>query len=356
MENGYAICQLCRFLINKMYNVQHYSEVLGVVLFCLNINHSESMSLLSKANSGISYYCRGNMYEFGTGVSKDLDMALSLYKKAQNVGLHSEQLTKRKYACEQKIRRKEERESSSNQYESTQSYSSSYHSTGSYTYDDGCFAPGTKIFMADNTYKKVEELSIGDVVYVYNHYEGLIDRMPIVANVHETNCEREWKSIKLTFENEKTIEIINAHGLFNVTLNRYVMIDSNSVKEFIEHDFLTISENSINRVKLLSFNITAKKTKYYAPISKFHLNVIANDLLTMPPTALAINLFPINSMLLYDMTFVQKLGETPYLEIDNFVTPKEYEDLPCKFLNAILAQNSELDINDFVENLKLYRS
>lgn len=355
LENGYAICQLCRFLINKMYNVQHYSEVLGVVLFCLNINHSESMTLLSKTNSGLSFYCRGNMYEFGTGVSKDLDMALSLYEKAQNAGMHSEQLTKRRYSCKQKIKRKEARENSSNQYQSTQSYSSTYHTTDSYSYDDGCFVPGTKILMSDNTYKNVEDLSIGDVVCVYNHYDGLIDSAPIVANIHETDFEREWKLIKLFLENEKTIEIVNAHGLFDFTLNRYVMIDSNSVSDFVGHEFIIISDKSIARVKLLSFYVVAEKTKYYAPISKFHLNVIANDLLTMPPTLLAINLFPINNTLMYDLTIVNKLGETPYLELASFITPKEYEDLPCKFLNAVLAQNPELDIQDFVENLELYR-
>ena len=47
IENGQAICQLCRFLIDKMYQVKRFSEILGVVLFCLNANLSEAMALLS---------------------------------------------------------------------------------------------------------------------------------------------------------------------------------------------------------------------------------------------------------------------------------------------------------------------
>lgn len=355
LENGYAICQLCRFLIDKMYNVQHYSEVLGVVLFCLNVNHSESMTLLAKSHSGISYYCRGNMYEFGAGVSKDLEKALSFYETAQTLGWKSEQLTKRKASCKQKIKRKQEKENSTNYYQSTQSYSSSYHSTGSYS-DDGCFAAGTKILMGDYTYKNVEKLSVGDLVIVYDHYKGVWCKELIVANVHNECKESNWDVISLEFSKGKSLDIVNAHGLYDLTLNKYVLISKMSVDNLIGHEFVTVIGDKIERVELISYSIWKEICRFYAPISKMHLNVVANDFLTMPPIDLTLNLFPLNNEMKYDFSLIDKFGITPYEKLKDFITKKEYDELPCKYLDIILAHNPESDMKSFTEIMNLYRS
>lgn len=355
IENGYAICQLCRFLIDRMYNVQHYSEVLGVVLFCLNVNHSESMSLLAKSPSGISYYCRGNMYEFGAGVSKDLEKALSYYETAQSLGWRSELLTKRKTSCKQKIKRKQEKENSSNYYQSTQSYSSSYHSTGSYS-DDGCFPAGTKILMGDYTYKNIEELVIGDLVVAYDHYKGNWCKELVVANVHNECKEDNWDVISLEFSKGKTLDIVNEHGIYDVTLNKYVLISKKSVNNLIGHEFLAVKGGISESVELLSYSIRNELCYFYAPISKMHLNVVANDFLTMPPTELTLSLFPLNHEMKYDLSLTDKLGTTPYEKLEKYITKKEYDELPCKYLEIILAHNPGCDVKSFVNIMNLYRS
>ena len=338
-----------------MYNVQHYSEVLGVVLFCLNVNHSESMSLLAKSHSGISYYCRGNMYEYGAGVSKDLEKALSYYETSQTLGWKSELLTKRKTSCKQKIKRKQEKENSTNYYQSMQSYSSSYRSTGSYS-DDGCFPAGTKILMGDYTYKNVEELAIGDLVVVYDHYKGNWCKELVVANVHNGCKEDNWDVISLDFSKGKTLEIVNEHGIYDVTLNKYVLISKASVNNLIGHEFLVVKGDMSESVELLSYSIRNKLCHFYAPISKMHLNVVANDFLTMPPTELTLSLFPLNNEMKYDLSLIDKLGITPYEKLENFITKKEYDELPCKYLDLILAHNLGRDVKSFIKIMNLYRS
>lgn len=356
LENGYAICQLCRYLIDKMYNIQHYSEVLGVVLFSLNVNHSEAMSLLVKCQSAISYYCRGNMYEFGKGVSESLETALELYEIAWALGLRTEQFVKRRNSCKQKIKRKEEKESSSKYYQSTQDYSYSYQSTSSSYDDDGCFAPGTKILMGDNTYKNVEELSEGELVVVYDHYKGCLCKEIIVANVHSGCQERCWTILSLNFSKGKILDIVNAHGLYDLTLNKYICVDVTSVRSLMGHKFVIVEDDTIEQVELIGFSIDKKITSFYAPISKMHLNIVANDFLTMPPTKLTINMFPLNSDMRYDISLIDKYGITTYEEFDGCITEKEYDELPCRYLAAILANNNEHEIETFNKIINMYRS
>lgn len=68
------------------------------------------------------------------------------------------------------------------------------------------------------------------------------------------------------------------------------------------------------------YTIETKKTFYYMPLSRFHLNVFAERLLTMPPTKLTVNLFNIESDMRYDLSVVKEVGETPYENLKNTIS------------------------------------
>lgn len=135
IENGLVTCQLCRFLIDKMYQVKRFSEILGVVLFCLNKNLSEAMALLSGIDTGTANYCKGNLYEFGGGVAVDIDQAVLHYKRAQDQGFQSNQLERRLEVCLRKKLQYEARKKSTSNYHEEESYHSttSNHSSSSST-------------------------------------------------------------------------------------------------------------------------------------------------------------------------------------------------------------------------------
>lgn len=124
IENGQAICQLCRFLIDKMYQVKRFSEILGVVLFCLNTNLSEAMALLSGIDTGVANYCKGNLYEFGGGVAVDIDQAALHYQRALSKGFRSKQLERRIAACQGKRHQNEARKRAASNYQAEKSYHS----------------------------------------------------------------------------------------------------------------------------------------------------------------------------------------------------------------------------------------
>ena len=353
IDNGHVICQLCQFLISKLYQVDHYSEILGIILFSLNENLSDAMGLLSNAKSPLAYYCKGNMYEFGGGVAVDLDQAISNYQKAIKKGFAG-RAEKRLAACNDKKSLYDYDKNSNKYYQSTRSYHSSSTITRSTTVDDGCFAPGTRILMSNGMVKYVEHIEVGDKILVFDHYNGVICEEPIIANIHEISDKRVYKIISLYFENDISLKIVKSHALFSLTENQYVLFDEYNVNNFIGHKFAVLKNNCIEECELLDYSVETQKTYFYMPLSRFHLNVFAEGILTIPPTNLTVNLFNIGSNMRYDLSVVKEIGKTPYEELKNIVSYEEYSVLPCEYLASILYLK-KCDFKAFEHVMILYR-
>ena len=373
IEEGHMICQLCRVLIDKMYKVKHFREVWGIVLYCLNENLSGAMSLLENANSALAYYCKGRMYEFGLGVAVDLDQAIINYEKSLKKGMVSDVYT-RLIECRGKLIRYSDESNSDEYYQSDKSYHSykSYHSDESYQsdksyhsksieipmqpidLDDGCFTPDTKILMSDGSYCVVENIKKGDCVIAFDHYTGKVVVESIIANVHDVSEERDFDIIEMVFEDGTKLKVVKSHVLFDMTDNRYVWINTENTDNYIGHLFASFSGRKILPKKLISYSIKNISTRYYVPISNFHMNVFAEGFLTMPPTKLSVNLFPIYDDMLYDLNILNEVSVTTYSEIEDLVTPEEYDALPCKYLSAILKFNNS-SVRDFEYVMKLFR-
>lgn len=353
IENGHVICKLCNFLIGKMYQAEHYSEIRGIVLFCLNEDLSEAMSLLSNSKSALGLYCKGNMYEFGGGVAIDLDQAIKNY----SLSLKKEYLQrteKRLEACQGKKSKAEQEKSSSDYYQSSKTYKSSTTYTGSSAVNDGCFAPQTMILMSDGSFRKAEDIKINDNVVVFDHYTGKISSDRIVANVHNGATEIETDLIILFFEDDVKLRIVKSHALFDVSQNQYVWIDSQNVANYVGDKFACYFDGKIVRNKLINYLIHTTCTKYYMPISRYHLNIFAEGLLTIPPTKMTVNLFRCGEGMQYDMEPVWKYGITEYKEIQHLVSYEEYVNLPCKYLKAVCI-NKKLFLEDFTCAIELFR-
>ena len=353
ISNGIIIEQLCRFLISKMYMVQHYSEILGIVLFSLNKNCSEAMTLLSNAKSSLAYYCKGNMYENGNGVAINLDEAISNYKKS--IAIDSFEKSKNRLEdCLKKKQEDEYKTKSSNYYQEDGSYYPSSKAINSKTEYDGCFTPKTRILMSDGSFIPVEDIKIGDKVIVFNHYTAKIETEQIIANVHDNWGKKIFNIITLIFEYGKKLEIVKSHVLFDMTENRYVWLDDENVGLYIGHDFAMFENERIVKNRLIDYFVESKETSFYAPISRFHLNVFAENMLTMPPTKLTLNIFDIGEDMIYELPDGEDTIITPYKDISDIVTVEEYENLPCKYLSAVLSENN-CTMEDFKYAIMLYR-
>ena len=90
------------------------------------------------------------------------------------------------------------------------------------------------------------------------------------------------------------------------------------------------------------------------PISRYHLNVFAEGILTMPPTKITLNMFRCKEDMRYDTSPIHKYGITKYDDIQHLVSYEEYIELPCKYLKAV-CETKKLSINDFIVAINLFR-
>ena len=353
IEDGHVICKLCHYLISKMYNQNYYKEILGIILFSLNEDLSGAMSLLSNAKTAIGLYCKGNMYEFGSGVAIDLDEAIKNYKQSIKIQ-SSPRAEKRLVACQGKKQRYEYETKRDDYYRDNRSYRSTTTYKSSTTVDDGCFTPNTRILMADGLYCEVEKVKVDDYVIVYDHYTGNLCCEKIVANVHENTGEKVFDIINLIFGDDSILSLVKSHALFDADENRYVWINVDNVGNYIGHSFICSKDSNITTKQLINYNIVRDNTKYYMPISKNHLNVFAEGILTMPPTKMTVNMFEYKENMIYNTDIVKTCGWTTFDDIKSLVTQEEYECLPCKYLKAVCMLKG-LSIDDFMEAISLYR-
>ncbi|MBQ3572795.1 MAG: hypothetical protein IJA15_08205, partial [Clostridia bacterium] len=119
-----------------------------------------------------------------------------------------------------------------------------YKATDSYTFyysrKDSCVVEGTLVTLADGTQKPVEQLTYADEILVFNHETGKIEKGNI-ATLDHLDLERAWYDvINLKFSNGNILRTVWNHGLYNVTLNRYVFIHEGNYKDYIGDEFYSV--------------------------------------------------------------------------------------------------------------------
>lgn len=289
------------------------------------------------------------MYEFGGGVAVNLKKAVKNYKASLKLE-YSERTEKRLAKCKAKKKKAERYDD----YCENASYSSSSEYIGSREESSFCFAPNTQILMADGSYCPVENIKINDIVLAFDHYTGKVCKEKIVANVHDIFGEEENDIINLIFEAGRKLKIVKSHALFDASENQYVWIDAENVELYINHSFACFIDGKLITQRLTAYSVEHKKTRFYMPVSRYHLNLFAEGILTMPPTEITINLFKFKENMCYDLSPVEQYGLTSYDEISQFVSYEEYVNLPCKYLRAV-SESRNLPIDEFLCAISLYR-
>ena len=172
--------------------------------------------------------------------------------------------------------------------------------------DGGCLIEGTLITLANGTTKKVEDLNGNDMLLVFNHETGMLDKAYAKWLIHKEKEPSKQRILYLTFSDGTEIGIVVEHGFFDKDKLEYVYINENNVDEYIGHNFYTIN-NSNHSVKLISYRIEEKLINIYSPISNYHMNCFANGMLTMSNFLDGfINIFKLDENMKYDEELMKK--------------------------------------------------
>ena len=214
--------------------------------------------------------------------------------------------------------------------------------------DNACIIEGTEILMSDNTVKKVENIEVGDFVRVFNHETGKLDASPIIFITHKDEKPIICEVINLYFEENIQIKIAKEHALFDKTNKKYEIINKENFHNFIGHEFVIVKNDCIKSVALKRADITFEKKRMFCPVSAFHMNLFANNLLTMPTFPYNIrglyNIFELDENLKYDENKkcldIKKYGIYTHEEFSKliFISKEAYSVSPAIYLKVSLGK------------------
>lgn len=210
-----------------------------------------------------------------------------------------------------------------------------------------CIAEGTMITLADGTQKAVEDLQVGDMIMVFNHYTGKYDARPLVINVHADEEARWHRIVNIQFSNGALWRIAWTHGIYDCTLNEYVMISEENIDEFIGHEFYYTDGVNGQKVTMTGYYFTEEFIKVYSPAPAEFINYFANGLLNGAPlpdtdTAGQLNYFEFEENMMYDeaqmQADIEKYGLYTYEDFADYIPEELFYALPFQYVKISVAK------------------
>ena len=207
--------------------------------------------------------------------------------------------------------------------------------------EDGCIAAGTLITLADGTLKKVEDLTIDDVLLVFNHETGRYESAGIIFI--ENDGYKYYNVINLEFSDGTTTKLIYEHALFDLTLNKYVYITESNCTEFIGHEFAVQSDSGFERVILTNAYVAEEYTGCYSLVTVYHLNYFIDGLFSIPGGIDGLfNIFEYGDDLVYDEEKMQadidKYGLFTYEDFAEYLPKELYDAFPAPYLKVAIGK------------------
>jgi hypothetical protein len=207
-----------------------------------------------------------------------------------------------------------------------------------------CVADGTLITLADGSQIAVENLTGDELLLVWNFHTGAFEAMPIMFI--DSDPRGYFEVAQLFFENGKYVKIIDAHGFWSATQNKYVRITVCSAYQYIGEYFLKhivddYGTLQIGKSRLVDVVVFKHYTATWNPITPTHMAFFANGVLTSPGVFVNVgfhNIFEVDegtlSFCQYSYLYhVEKYG---LMTFDEF--QKVMPDLPEVFFHAFNGQ------------------
>ena len=215
--------------------------------------------------------------------------------------------------------------------------------------------------LPDGSYTEIETLSVGDSILTFDHALGEYVESKIAFTFY---AYTEVKVISLSFSDGTKLNMANGgHGVFDMTLNKYVLITPDNVGEFVGHKFSHVAfvdgKEVKSAVELISYEITTELVERYDIATENQLNHIAEGILSCSDTLVGFcNVFEFDEDATYDeeqMNIdIQKYGLYTYEEWSEFVTYEEFVAFNgCYFKIAIeKGLMTEFDLLSLINDLR----
>ena len=176
----------------------------------------------------------------------------------------------------------------------TYEFSTSYDKSNQYSYSDlansgkltklnSCVTPDTLVTLADGTQKRIDQVTYDDQLLVWDFYNGKYTISPVGAIV--SHGYNNVNKLTLNFANGSAINTIGGHGFFDVSENKFVIIDETNVTNYVGHEFVAYDSNGNSVITVLeTYNVETIYTEVLTIVSAVHFNCILEGMLTLSPT------------------------------------------------------------------------
>ena len=199
----------------------------------------------------------------------------------------------------------------------------------------GCVTGDTLVTLADGTQKRVDALDGTEVLLVWDFYEGKYTISPVGAIVnHGYDIANE---VTMKFSDGTSIKALRGHGFFDITENKFVIIDEFNINDYIGHAFARYDdEGNCETTILVDYSVKSTYNEIWTIVSAVHFNCVLNGLLTLSPTDFPdspsyLMPFEIGEDMKYDEAAMQAdieaYGQYTYQEFSEYCTYEQFVGL-----------------------------
>lgn len=229
-----------------------------------------------------------------------------------------------------------------------------------------CFTEDTLITLADGSQKMAKDLLKTDLVMTFNHELGIYEATQI-AGIYNHGYDTHTV-MNLEFTNGYTQRFLYEHGLFDLTLNKYVKITLFNYNDYIGHKFAIYDNSDTNYsshyVVLENVYLTTEYVGSYNITTVKNINAIINGMLSIETATKGIyNYFEYGDNLKYDEEKMQQDIETyglaSYEEWAEYAPYELFEAFNGKYLNVMIGKGlatKEYFISHIIWTLQLIAS
>lgn len=215
-----------------------------------------------------------------------------------------------------------------------------------YGRSNGCLVKGTKVKLANGTYKNVEDINYDDLLLVWNYDTGIVTKeYPLwIENEHKTDTYT-----KISFSDGSYINVVKSHSFYSYDISEFV--DFNDTDNFHIGTLVAKLNNNNKLEKVMVTNIENinEEVNYYFVASTRYYNIISNDFITTDGYTDITNLYDFDSNISWSKNRVVKKLRYSYLK--DVLPYYMYKGFRAGEL-AVLLENGNTNLNDFKNYIK----
>ena len=142
-----------------------------------------------------------------------------------------------------------------------------------------CITGDTLVTLSNGQTIPVSELQNDNEIAVWDFNNGCVACAPLMAFVKQTLNDA-IDIIRVQFEDGSNVGVIIEHLFFDMTLGKFVAINSDS-QEFIGHEFAKVNDDgNVIPVKVTEIFIDGKTTEAYGPQAEGYWNYLAGGVIS----------------------------------------------------------------------------